>query len=164
MRRRRKNEGRLVCMDSNEKRLPRLNENLERCGVTIAEVSQHDWTQPAPVELHDSFDAILLDVPCSNTGVLRRRVDARWRLQKIDIANLVAIQNDILREAARCVKPGGRLVYSTCSIDPEENIELVTRFVEENPEFTLGDSHQILPFKDGTDGAFAALLHRNPAS
>ncbi len=159
-----KNEGRLVCMDSNEKRLPRLNENLERCGVTIAEVAQHDWTAPAPAELHDSFDAVLLDVPCSNTGVLRRRVDARWRLQKIDIANLVEIQNAILREAALCVKPGGRLVYSTCSIDPEENIDLVSSFVEKNPEFTLGESQQILPFKDQTDGAFAALLHRSPAS
>jgi len=159
-----KNEGRLVCMDSNEKRLPRLTENLERCGVTIAEVSQHDWREVAPSDWHDSFDAILLDVPCSNTGVLRRRVDARWRLQKIDIENLGVIQKEILREAARCVKPGGRIVYSTCSIDPEENIDLVTRFVEENPEFRLGESKQILPFQDGTDGAFAALLYRDPVS
>lgn len=158
------NEGRLVCMDSNEKRLPRLHENIERCGVTIAEVVQHDWTKPAPPEWHDSYDAILLDVPCSNTGVLRRRVDARWRLQKVDLEALIVIQNEILREAALCVKPGGRLVYSTCSIDPEENLELVTSFVEKNPEFTLGETKQILPFEAQTDGAFAAVLHRNPAS
>jgi len=159
-----KNQGCLVCMDSNEKRLPRLHENLDRCGVTIAEVSQHDWTDPAPEAWHDSFDAILLDVPCSNTGVLRRRVDARWRLQKTDIDQLVGIQKDILQQAAPCVKPGGRLVYSTCSIDPEENSELVTRFVEEHPEFTLAESKQLLPFEDGTDGAFAALLVRDASS
>ncbi len=158
------NEGRLLCMDSNEKRLPRLRENLIRCGVEIAEIAAHDWTEPAPDELKDSFDAILLDVPCSNTGVLRRRVDARWRLQKNDLQNLVTIQSKILSEAARCVRPGGRLVYSTCSIDPEENIDLVTRFVEGHPDFVLGESKQILPFQDQTDGAFAALLHRNPAS
>lgn len=159
-----KNEGALICTDSNEKRLPRLLENLERCGVKNAEVSQHDWTQPPPSDWVEHFDAVLLDVPCSNTGVLRRRVDARWRLQKIDIDNLVKIQNDILREAAQCVKPGGRLVYSTCSIDPEENIELVTKFADEHPEFTLGKTEQLLPFKDETDGAFAAVLHRDAAS
>jgi len=159
-----KNEGRLVCMDSNEKRLPRLLENLDRCGVEIAEVSTHDWTEPAPEALHDLFDAVLLDVPCSNTGVLRRRVDARWRLQKTDIADLNVIQNAILKQAALCVKPGGRIVYSTCSIDPEENLELVTRFVEADPEFSLVESKQLFPFQDQTDGAFAALLVRKGAS
>ena len=158
------NEGRLLCMDSNEKRLPRLRENLERCGVKIAEVSQHDWTGPAPIDFYDYFDAILLDVPCSNTGVLRRRVDARWRLQKLDVKELVVVQAGILAEAARCVKPGGRLVYSTCSIDPEENIEQVNRFVESHPGFSLKESRQILPFQDQTDGAFAALLERAPVS
>ncbi len=151
------NEGRLVCTDSNEKRLPRLLENLERCGVTIAETDTHDWSQPAPEKWHGYFDAILLDVPCSNTGVLRRRVDARWRLQKIDIENLTVIQNDILEQALVCLKPGGRLVYSTCSIDPEENIDLVTAFAEKHG-LVIEKSEQILPFKHNTDGAFAALL------
>ena len=158
------NEGRLFCMDSNEKRLPRLSENLERCGVKIAEVSCHDWTKDPPEEFVGAFDAILLDVPCSNTGVLRRRVDARWRLQKVDLENLVVIQNKILEQAVKCLKSGGRLVYSTCSIDPEENIELVTRFAESHQEFVLEKSEQLLPFKDQTDGAFAALLRRNSSS
>ena len=74
------------------------------------------------------------------------------------------IQNEILREASRCVKPGGRLVYSTCSIDPEENIELVTQFVEKTPGFRLGEWEQLLPFEDETDGAFAAVLHRDALS
>ncbi len=152
------NEGRLVCTDSNEKRLPRLKENLERCGVRNAEVVRHDWTQPAPTEWHGLFDAILLDVPCSNTGVLRRRVDARWRLQKKDIDDLNIIQRQILEAALPCLKPGGRIVYSTCSIDPEENLELVTKFAKAHKEVALGESRQLLPFKDDCDGAFAAVL------
>ncbi|YCM44327.1 transcription antitermination factor NusB [Verrucomicrobiaceae bacterium 227] len=153
-----KNEGRLVCTDSNEKRLPRLQENLERCGVKNAEVAQHDWTEPAPPEWHGLFDAILLDVPCSNTGVLRRRVDARWRLQKKDIDDLNVIQKKILEAALPCLKPGGRIVYSTCSIDPEENLELVTKFAKEHKGVSLGETRQLLPFKDNCDGAFAAVL------
>lgn len=159
-----KNDGRLICTDSNEKRLPRLQENLNRCGVTIAEVSQHDWTKPAPEEWLGFFDAILLDVPCSNTGVLRRRVDARWRLQKTDLDDLVLLQRTILAEAMKCLKPGGRLVYSTCSIDPEENIEQVTKFCAEHSDVTLGKTKQLLPFKDQTDGAFAAVLQRDATS
>ena len=158
------NQGKLLCMDSNEKRLSRLNENLERCGVEIAEVSCHDWTKEAPQDLHGFFDAILLDVPCSNTGVLRRRVDARWRIQKVDLEDLIRIQNQILEQAVKCLKPGGRLVYSTCSIDAEENIELVTRFVESHSDLVLEKSEQLLPFRDRSDGAFAALLRRNSVS
>jgi len=157
-----KNEGRLLCCDSNEKRLPRLRENLERCGVGIAEIVQHDWTKPAPAEWLGAFDAILLDVPCSNTGVFRRRVDARWRLQKPDLEKLLVIQREILKAAAPCLKPGGRLVYSTCSIDPEENIEQVKRFVGGGGGYSLGGTRQILPFEDETDGAFAAVITRNP--
>ncbi|HBI32009.1 MAG TPA: hypothetical protein DDY45_08225 [Verrucomicrobiales bacterium] len=153
-----------MCMDSNEKRLPRLNENLERCGVKIAEVSCHDWTEAPPEELLEACDAILLDVPCSNTGVFRRRVDARWRIQKIDLEKLLVIQNQILEQAIKCLKPGGRLVYSTCSIDPEENTELVNRFLKRHPDFLLEKSDQLLPFKDGSDGAFAALLRQNSSS
>ena len=152
------NQGELVCSDSNEKRLPRLRENLERCGVGIAEVVQHDWTNPAPKEWHGRFDGILLDVPCSNTGVLRRRVDVRWRLQSGDIVDLVEIQNQIFEQVLPCLKPGGRIVYSTCSIDPQENLELVTKFSNAHPELELSDHEQLLPFRDECDGAFAALL------
>lgn len=156
-----KNEGRLICTDSNEKRLPRLLENLERCGVRNAEVESHDWTKPAPEAWHGLFDAILLDVPCSNTGVLRRRVDARWRLQKVDVENLVKIQRKILEAALPCLKAGGRIVYSTCSIDPEENLDQVKKFEADHQGVELGESRQLLPFKDECDGAFAAVLVRS---
>jgi len=151
-------QGRLLCTDSNEKRLPRLNENLTRCRVTNAEVEVHDWTKPAPEKWHGLFDGILLDVPCSNTGVFRRRVDVRWRLKAQDIEDLTKIQTQILGNALPCLKPGGRIVYSTCSIDPEENLDLINNFIKEHPTLTLKDHHQLLPFQDDCDGAFAALL------
>lgn len=152
------NQGTLLCTDSNEKRLPRLEENLTRCEVKIASVETHDWLQPAPEKWHNHFEAILLDVPCSNTGVLRRRVDARWRIHPGDIEELVKIQSQILENALPCLKPGGRLVYSTCSIDTEENSELVNQVASQHDHLFVSETKQILPFVDQTDGAFAALI------
>ncbi|BCU77550.1 16S rRNA (cytosine(967)-C(5))-methyltransferase RsmB [Luteolibacter sp. LG18] len=148
----------LVCTDSNEKRLPRLRENLERLGCEPSEVAVHDWTKPAPTEWHGAFDAILLDVPCSNSGVIRRRVDVRWRLQQDHIEALLRIQRQILENALPCLKPGGRLIYSTCSIEKDENEDQVAAFVAAHPEVKLTGTRQALPFRDGTDGAFAARL------
>jgi 16S rRNA (cytosine967-C5)-methyltransferase len=150
--------GELVCTDSNEKRLPRLRENLERLHRSDVRVECHDWTQPAPANMAARFDAILLDVPCSNTGVLRRRVDARWRLQPEHITLLADIQRSIITHALPCLKAGGRLVYSTCSIDPEENEQIVARVLAEHPQLRLERSLSVLPQRDATDGAYAALL------
>lgn len=154
------NRGELLCTDSNEKRLPRLKNNLENLGVSIANTRAHDWTQPAPDAWHDMFDAILLDVPCSNTGVLRRRIDARWRLRTEHITQLTEIQGGILKNSLPCLKHDGRIVYSTCSIDPEENRELIDRFLTNHPEWKLADEVIITPMKDGSDGAYAARLER----
>lgn len=148
----------LTATDSNEKRLPRLRENLQRLHIQPAEIGCHDWTQPAPAAWHGRFDAILLDVPCSNTGVFRRRVDVRWRLQPGQITDLTRIQRAILENSLPCLKPGGRLVYSTCSIEPEENQDLVRAFVAAHPGLRLAAEHESLPQRDGTDGAYAALL------
>jgi 16S rRNA (cytosine967-C5)-methyltransferase len=148
----------LVCTDSNEKRLPRLQENLQRLHAGAATVAVHDWTKPAPAEWHGSFDAILLDVPCSNTGVIRRRVDVRWRLQAPDISKIAATQRKILENALPCLKPGGRLVYSTCSIEHEENLGQVESFLTDHPGLELQSTRDALPFRDGTDGAFAARI------
>jgi len=150
----------LLCTDSNEKRLPRLVENLERLHAGGAETAVHDWTKPAPEEWHGAFDAILLDMPCSNTGVIRRRVDVRWRLQAPDIDKLVVTQRKILEAALPCLKPGGRLVYSTCSIERAENAAQVEAFLSAHPELELVETRDALPFRDGTDGAFAALIRR----
>ena len=148
----------LVCSDSNEKRLPRLQQNLERLHFGEVEIFCHDWTRPAPLKWHGEFDAILLDVPCSNTGVFRRRVDVRWRLQAQGITELTAIQRQILENALPCLKPGGRIVYSTCSIEAEENEDLVAAFVADHPGISHTGTRQALPQRDSSDGAYAALL------
>jgi 16S rRNA (cytosine967-C5)-methyltransferase len=148
----------LLCTDSNEKRLPRLQENLARLHAGTAETAVHDWTKPAPEKWHGAFDAILLDVPCSNTGVVRRRVDVRWRLQSPDIEKLAVTQRKILEAAVPCLKPGGRIVYSTCSIERSENIAQIESFLADHPELELKETRDAFPQRDGTDGAFAALI------
>lgn len=150
----------LTCTDSNEKRLPRLVENLERLHIRGTNVRVHDWRQPAPDEWSASFDGILLDVPCSNTGVIRRRVDVKWRLQLSTIHELRDIQLGILENAAVCVAGGGRLVYSTCSLDADENRGVVDQFLQAHPDWRLVDERIILPHVHGSDGAYAARLER----
>lgn len=152
----------LVCTDSNEKRLPRLQENLQRLHAGDAKISVHDWLQPAPTEWHGAFDGILLDVPCSNTGVIRRRVDVRWRLQSPDIDKIAVTQRKILENALPCLAPGGRIVYSTCSIESTENMDLINAFLADHPELALREFRDALPFRDATDGAFAAVIIRKP--
>jgi 16S rRNA (cytosine967-C5)-methyltransferase len=104
------------------------------------------------------FDRILVDAPCSNTGVMRRRVDLRWRIEPEEIARLRQEQLDLLRRAAPRLKPGGILVYSTCSLEPEENQEVIQRFLEEHPHFKLEREREVLPFADNVDGAFVARM------
>lgn len=155
------NQGELIATDSNPKRLPRLMENLARLHVSCATCSAHDWLEPAPEAWRGKFDAILLDVPCSNTGVMRRRVDVRWRLQLPDITALAQTQRRIVLNALPCLKPGGRLVYSTCSLEPEENELLVESLVQDaNLGLTCLETRQALPQRDNSDGAFAALLQQ----
>jgi len=148
----------LTCTDSNAKRLPRLHDNLDRLHMGEANIEQHDWTKPAPEAWHQAFDAILLDVPCSNTGVIRRRVDVRWRLKPLDIETIRETQLAILENALPCLRPGGRIVYSTCSIEDSENRDLVREFLEIHPELQLVSDRRILPFEHHTDGAYAARI------
>ncbi len=100
------------------------------------------YFQPSTFSLQH-FDRILVDAPCSNTGVMRRRVDLRWRIQPGEIERLRAMQLDLLTQAATQVKPGGILVYSTCSLEPEENAEIVKQFLGEQADFKL-ESDEIL--------------------
>jgi 16S rRNA (cytosine967-C5)-methyltransferase len=107
------------------------------------------------------FDRILVDAPCSNTGVMRRRVDLRWRIQPAEIERLRAAQLDLLQQAATQVKPGGVLVYSTCSLEPEENGEVVKQFLSERADFKLDYERELLPFADNVDGAYVARILRS---
>ena len=151
----------LLATDSAPHRLPQLEDNLRRAGGNDVRVRCHDWTQPCPQELRQSFDAVLLDVPCSNSGVLQRRVDARWRLSVDEFAELAALQTRILEQACEAVRPGGRLVYSTCSIDCQEDRAVVDAFLASHPEFSLVRDYLALPHREKADGAYAALLVRS---
>ncbi|MEP6698283.1 MAG: transcription antitermination factor NusB [Verrucomicrobiota bacterium] len=157
------NRGVIVACDRNPNRLHILRENLDRLGVAIARVVQHDWSSgavPAEILSFAPFDRILLDAPCSNTGVMRRRIDLRWRLRPRDFQRMPAEQLRIWRAVAPLLKAGGTLVYSTCSIEPEENREVVAAGVREFPNLTATEQISLLPFRDHTDGAYAAKLIR----
>jgi 16S rRNA (cytosine967-C5)-methyltransferase len=148
--------------------LKRVKENCARLGVTCAEIrgrrGDEDQSSTPPPALStppsSEFDRILVDAPCSNTGVLRRRVDLRWRLQAADIERLRATQLGLLNQAAAMLKPGGVLVYSTCSLEPEENAGVVDEFLLGHSGFQLETTRQLLPFADGVDGAYVARLKR----
>jgi 16S rRNA (cytosine967-C5)-methyltransferase len=114
----------------------------------------------AQVADSDLFDRVLADVPCSNTGVLRRRPDARWNWTKERLAELIKLQGEILDKAATHVAPGGIIVYSTCSNEPEENEERIAAFLEANPDFEEIGRKTSVPFLTGLDGAFACALRR----
>ena len=146
--------GKVVAQEVNPKRLARLKENLARMKLD-------NVTAVQKVEDGKLFDRVLVDAPCSNTGVIRRRPDARWRWNADHLAQLVALQKDILAAAATHVKPGGRLVYSTCSNEPEENAEQVAAFLAAHPDFTEVDRRESVPFETGYDGAFACALVRH---
>lgn len=147
------NSGTIHATDSSESRLGPTRDNLDRLGVKNVTVSQVDWRRPDAASGLPLFDAILLDAPCSNSGVMRRRIDVRWRLQDRDFARQAQAQLELLRGVARVLKPGGRIVYSTCSIDRVENEEVVAA-----SGFALESAVVSLPWRDGHDGAYAALL------
>ena len=156
------NRGCLIACDRDSSRVRTLEENLQRLGVTIAQTICHDWSagNALPAGLPDTFDHILLDAPCTNTGVMRRRVDVRWRLHPGDFARMQKEQVQILRALLPLLRLGGALVYSTCSVEQEENEQIVTRALEDFPFLALEEQKAVLPFRDGFDGAFAARLIR----
>jgi 16S rRNA (cytosine967-C5)-methyltransferase len=155
-----KNEGFILACDRDTSRVRTLQENLERLGVGISRCVPHDWTSRGPLPEAAAFDRILIDAPCTNTGVMRRRVDLRWRLKPESFSRMQVEQIGIVRATIPFLKPGGTLVYSTCSIEPEENENVVRAILREFPFLKLGDQVSLLPFRDGFDGAFAAKFVR----
>jgi 16S rRNA (cytosine967-C5)-methyltransferase len=154
------NRGRIVACDLWESRLERLRENMHRLGVRNVQPLQHDGMIAGGELPPGSFDRVLVDAPCSNTGVIRRRVDVRWRLTDEDFVRMPAQQLALLRRAVALLKPGGTLVYSSCSLEREENEEVVERLVEEVGGMRVVEMKRTLPFVDDVDGAFAAKLVR----
>ncbi len=155
------NSGTLIACDASSARLERLRENLNRLRVHNTAIHHFDLAgeQPPPFA-EKQFDRILLDVPCSNTGVMRRRIDVRWRLKEEEFTALAAQQKRLLERGLKWLKPGGSLVYSTCSIDKEENQDVVSAILAQHPDFELIESRLVFPPKDQMDGAYAARIVR----
>ena len=160
--------GRLVAVDlPDDRRIGRLKENLARARTTDVALIEADVRQLSPALLKQhhlpvGYSAVLLDVPCSNTGAMRHRVDVKWRLREADIAQHAGQQLALLTAAARLVTPGGRLVYSTCSLEPEENEGVVEAFLRAcGGRWALEKTRHSRPWETGCDGAAAFLLLTN---
>ena len=170
-----KNQGKILALDIYDAKLARVMENAERLGISIIRAKRLD-AREAGAAYPKKADRVLVDAPCSGLGVLRRRPDARWRKNEEEIKKLPALQAEILESAARAVKPGGVLVYSTCTIEPAENEEVLQAFLRSHTEFSLDETGKYLPLKpsasdmvhflphrDGIDGFFIARLRRKGA-
>ena len=155
------NRGRIMACDRDPERLQILKENMTRLGAEIVRTLRHDWTGdrlPPEIASVAPFDRILIDAPCTNTGVMRRRVDLRWRLRQTDFVRMQQQQLEIVRVLIPLLKSEGVLVYSTCSLEPEENEEVVRRILDSSPALRLIEEQRSSPFQDRFDGAFAAKL------
>ncbi len=166
--------GYVTAADSSEARLVRLQETIDRLELENVTAVVTDARDAATL---GTFDAVLVDAPCTGTGTFRRHPDARWRLRASDLAVMAATQRAILRAAADAVAPGGLLIYATCSLEPEENDSQLEAFLAEHPGWTLEPPPEgsvpaavldagrlrVLPQRHGTDGSFAARLRRGAA-
>jgi 16S rRNA (cytosine967-C5)-methyltransferase len=172
------NSGRLYAFDVSERRLANLKPRLARSGLSNIhpQLIANERDQKLK-RLAQKFDRVLVDAPCSGLGTLRRNPDLKWRQTELDIAELTVKQANILGAAAKLVKPGGRLVYATCSLLQEENEGIIEQFLAQHPEFKAGNAAeiltqhkipldtgptlQLLPHLHGTDGFFAVVMERN---
>lgn len=161
-----KNKGKLISMDIHEWKLKELKERARRNGVDVIETKVIEGSKTIK-RLEKSFDRVLLDVPCSGLGVLRRNPDTKWKLSLESIKELRKTQSQILREYSRMVKVGGKVVYATCSLLPLENENQIAEFLKDNPHFSLEEQLRINPDQGRGDGFFAARMRRtaeNPPS
>ncbi|MBB6255012.1 RsmB/NOP family class I SAM-dependent RNA methyltransferase [Nitrospirillum iridis] len=176
------NKGRVVACDVLDGRLKRAQERFRRAGLHNIETRPLKSARDPWVKRHKGrFDRVVVDAPCSGTGTWRRNPDARWRQLGPGLSELLPLQAEILDSAARLVRPGGRLVYATCSLLPEENQNQVTAFLASHPDFTLmpiqeawpegmgtppstGDMLSLSPARHDTDGFFAAVMVRQEAA
>jgi 16S rRNA (cytosine967-C5)-methyltransferase len=133
--------GLLIACDLRDKRVALLNRTVRTCGASAVRIVQADAAAPLPFSV--PFETVIVDAPCSGLGTLRRDPDIRWRRREEDLPALAAGQRSMLRHAADAVAPGGRLVYATCSSEPEENEEVAKTFAEADPDFVAVDARSI---------------------
>lgn len=171
-----KNTGRLYAYDVSDKRLAKMKPRLARSGLSNVHPVRIEHERDTKIKrLAGKADRVLVDAPCSGLGTLRRNPDLKWRQGEESVAELTVKQAAILESAARMVRPGGRVVYATCSLLAEENEAIVEAFLARHPQFTLvpasgvlarhgievaGDMLRLLPHLHNTDGFFAAALDR----
>lgn len=153
------NKGTLIALDIHAHKLQELKKRARRAGVSIIETRPIETTKVIK-RLKESADRILLDVPCSGLGVLRRNPDTKWKLTRERIDELLEIQKDILQRYATMLKPGGRMVYATCSVLTEENEAQVETFLANNSGWKLVHQERHWPHIEGFDGFFAAVLEK----
>lgn len=166
------NQGKIIACDIHEHRLELIEENAKKLGIDIIETKLQDGRFLSE-SFNEEFDLVLLDAPCSGLGVLGRRADLRWKKRRGDIAELAALQKELISQAQAVVKPGGTLIYSTCTTTKEEDENVVEWFLENYEEFSLdkrlpwtdaeGENvgyYKLSPLNEGTDGFFIALFKR----
>jgi 16S rRNA (cytosine967-C5)-methyltransferase len=158
------NRGSIIALDTHAWKLDELRNRARRAGASNIETRPIE-SRKTIKRLYGTADRLLLDVPCSGLGILRRNPDAKWKLQPAQIEQLRATQQEILQAYSPITKPGGRMVYATCSILPSENQQQITRFLasEAGKDFKLLEEKRILPQDDGFDGFYMALLSREPS-
>ena len=149
------NQGRILARDISLDRLSLVRDNAKRLGATCVELPSAILNPQSSI-----LDRVLIDAPCSNTGVLRRRVDLRWRIQPLELDRLRQTQLQLLDQHAGLLKAGGVMIYSTCSLEPEENTGVVQQFLAAHPDWKLVAERQLLPWVDGVDGAYVAKLEK----
>jgi 16S rRNA (cytosine967-C5)-methyltransferase len=149
-------DGLVVASDLRPRRVRLLVETIRRTGADRVRIVRTDLRQPLP--LAQAFDAVLVDAPCSGLGTIRRDPDIRWRRTEADLARLAAVALTMLTHASAVVRPGGRLVYATCSSEPEENEEVVSRFLGNHPGFRQVNLLRTLPHVHALEAFFAAVL------
>ena len=153
-----KNKGRVVALEKYESKLRFIEENANRSGVNIIEPKHGDAREFQPEE---SADLVLVDAPCTGMGTLSKKPDIKWRRSLDDVRKMATVQGEILDHAAGLVRAGGRIVYSTCTIEPEENADVVSKFLSAHPEFVLDRAEQFLPSDVCTDGFLQTFPHRH---
>ena len=158
------NKGQLIAMDLYESKLKQLKLRAKRNGAFNIEYRIIDTTKVIK-KLHEKADRVLIDAPCSGLGVLKRNPDAKWKLQPEFIDNIRKVQAEVLESYSKIVKPGGKLVYATCSVLPSENQEQVEKFLktEIGQQFTFIKDRKILASESGFDGFYMALMERKNA-
>ena len=149
-------EGRILACDLKEKRLRRVCEGAARLGIDMIDTRAMDARAPSE-ELHEAFDVVIADAPCSGFGVVRRKAEIRFK-SRAEIEPLPEIQLGILRAMAGCVKPGGTLLYSTCTLLARENEDVAAAFLGEHGEFTVAEERTLWPDTDKTDGFFICRM------